>query len=150
MLLQQAANKKKKTPTPSVFFRTLQLFSQLSAGYNVWERLCGCHCLSVSGNQSHTRQGPLLRADQPNQERHRWVLGFHHSTGCSLLFCVLNPLLVSQCQLKPSFPPQNKNQHHTHPFVDMVDLCPMSGQEKSGCLTACASCSLHETVPYRK
>lgn len=37
----------------------------------------------------------------------------------------------------------------THPFVDVVDLGAMSGEEKSSCLTASQSRPLHETVPCK-
>lgn len=37
----------------------------------------------------------------------------------------------------------------THPFIDVVDLGAMSGEEKSSRLTTSQSCPLHETVPCR-
>lgn len=34
----------------------------------------------------------------------------------------------------------------TYPFVGMVDLCPVCGQEEGSSLTAYTRCPLHETV----
>lgn len=37
----------------------------------------------------------------------------------------------------------------THPFIDMVDLGPMSGEEERSRLAASQSCPLHQTVPCK-